>query len=90
MVGHGEAYDYMLSMMKKNMLSIDEIMHMHRLLIGREDPEIVGKYKAEENMISGSMYTTIPIRMLDKEMNRLEVWMKAYENNIHPLVYYNC
>lgn len=85
--GHGEAYDYMFSLLQNDTLSIQQIFKMHKLLLGKEDSEIAGRYKIKENMITGSMYSTIPIRKLEEEMKKFEEWMHKYEHSMHPVLY---
>lgn len=85
--GHGQAYDYMYDLMNEKTLTIENIKHIHRLLMEKESVEIAGKYKTVENFISGSSYTTISCNDLEKEMNRLSVWMEENENKMNPVEY---
>lgn len=85
--GHGEAYDYMFSLLHQKTLTIQEICEMHKILLGKERPEIAGIYKPYDNFISGSQYTTIPKEKVFEEMERLGKWMKENENIMHPLIY---
>lgn len=85
--GHGEAYDYMFSLLRNKRVTLDDIKHLHRLLLQKEDYLNAGVYKSEENFISGSQYTTIPSNDVEEEMKRLEEWMHACEEELHPIVY---
>lgn len=85
--GHGEAYDYMFSLLGHHTVSIEDICNMHRLLMQKENADIAGYYKTEDNFISGSNYTTIPKEQVEGEIERLLCWMERYEHTLHPLVY---
>ena len=85
--GHGEAYDYMFSLLENKTLTLDDICYMHKLLMQKEDEKIAGIYKAYQNFVSGSSYTTIPSEQVEDEMNKLADWMNACRDNLHPVVY---
>lgn len=85
--GHADAYDFMFSLLNNDNLTIEDIIEMHRLLMQKDDSEIAGKYKEQENFISGSGYTTIPKKEVEYEMERLRKWMEDGKNNLHPLIY---
>lgn len=85
--GHGEAYDYMFTLLHNKKLTIEEICTMHKILLSKERPDIAGIYKPVDNFISGSQYTTIPKDQVPQEMERLAEWMNENENTMHPLVY---
>lgn len=85
--GHGQAYDYMYDLMNEKTLTIENIKQIHRLLMEKERIEIAGRYKTMENFISGSSYTTISCNNLEKEMNRLSIWMEENENKMNPVEY---
>ncbi|MCM1158465.1 MAG: Fic family protein [Bacteroidales bacterium] len=85
--GHGQAYDYMYDLMSVKTLTIENIMHIHRLLMEKEQVEIAGKYKTVENFISGSSYTTVACDDLEEEMKRLSTWMEENENRMNPIEY---
>lgn len=85
--GHGEAYDYMFSLLKNRTVTIEDIKFMHKLLLQKEDEKKAGVYKKYDNFISGSQYTTIPAGEVENEMRKLQKWMQECEESIHPVVY---
>ncbi len=85
--GHGEAYDYMFSLLENKLLTLDDICYMHKLLMQKEDGKIAGIYKQYENFVSGSSYTTIPSEQVEDEMNELADWMNVCRDKLHPVVY---
>lgn len=83
--GHGDAYDYIFSLMHQNELHLEEICKIHEYLMQKEIGNNAGKYKTSENLISGSRYTTIGVKAIPYEMNRLEQWMQANRTIMHPV-----
>lgn len=83
--GHSEAYDYMFTLIGNKMLSIDDICHFHQLLMYRETGETAGQYKTDENIITGSNYTTIAAIHVPDEMKKLENWMCTNRTKMHPI-----
>lgn len=83
--GHGDAYDYMFSLVRNSELSIDDICEIHRQLMQKEIGVAAGNYKTEENLITGSGYTTIGVKQVPYEMDRLAAWMKRMAEKMHPI-----
>lgn len=83
--GHGEAYDYMFSLIRNDGLSIDDICKIHQLLMQKEVGVAAGRYKTDENLITGSDYTTISVKEVPHEMDRLGEWMRENQGKMHPV-----
>ena len=84
---HANAFDYMMELVKNGaVLKEDDIKKLHELLYATADPKIAGKYKVEQNFISGSNYTTIPPKQIAEEMKKLERWIEDTTGKLHPIV----
>lgn len=84
--GHADAFDYMVEISKKKGLTIEDICHMHYLIYDKADSAIAGKFKTEQNFISGSNYTTVIPSQVEDEMKKLENWIEENYDNLHPIV----
>lgn len=85
--GHGEAYDYIFTLIQEDGITLEHINQIHRLLMQKEIGERAGKYKTENNIISGSAFSTVPYGQVEKEMERLSEWMVHEKRNLHPIVF---
>lgn len=83
--GHGDAYDYMFSLVRNSELCIEDVREIHRRLMQKEIGADAGNYKTEENLITGSNYTTVGAKRVSYEMERLAVWMKENAKKMHPI-----
>jgi len=54
--GHGEAYDFMHTLMKNNMLTESHIKELHKLFYYRIDHINAGIYRKEKIFVTGSRY----------------------------------
>lgn len=83
--GHSDAYDHIFSLIHHEGIHISDICKTHKYLMQKEIGDLAGKYKTNENLISGSMYNTISTNQVPKEMDRLEQWMKSNRGKMHPV-----
>lgn len=83
--GHGDAYDYMFSLLHQDGIRIKEIGTIHQYLMQKEIGNEAGKYKTEENLITGSDYSTIGVEQVKCEMEKLEEWMEQKKHRMHPI-----
>ena len=83
--GHAEAYDYIFSLVKNSSISIEDICMIHQHLMQKEIGVNAGKYKTDENLITGSEYTTVGVKQVGYEMERLGKWMKQNGGRMHPI-----
>jgi len=84
--GHAEAFDFMLQLSKSKGLSSEEICRMHALIYDKADSAVAGKYKAKQNFITGSGYTTVRPVQVPEEMKKLENWIADNYEKLHPIV----
>lgn len=83
--GHADAYDYMFSLVGNARLTITDICKIHQQLMQKEIGVAAGQYKTDENLITGSDYTTIAVKQVDQEMERLGTWMEKQQGQMHPV-----
>lgn len=83
--GHGDAYDYMFSLLHQDGVSIGDICTMHRYLMQKEIGNKAGTYKTVENLITGSEYSTVGVAQVEHEMNKLDKWMNEKKHKMHPV-----
>lgn len=84
--GHAEAFDFMLQLSRTKGLNSTAICKMHSLIYNKTDTVAAGKYKTEQNFISGSAYTTVRPAEVPEEMKKLDKWIEENYETIHPIV----
>lgn len=101
-VGHAEAYEFMLSLAGRRMLTERHILQLHRLFYRRIDDEQAGRYRTVRVFITGSRHvpppaTQVPARMRAfcraipgkrKHMHSVDfaAWLHFGLVNIHPFI----
>jgi Fic family protein len=87
-IGHGKAYDYMFSLLRNGVLSIENIMELHRLFYSGIDETNAGKLRNVKVFITGSEYVPPFPEKLPQELKKLESWMKsAGALSLDPIVF---
>ena len=87
--GHGDAYDYMFSLIKTKNLSVDDVYKMHRLFYRQIDEKNAGALRKQSVFISGSDHNDkIPqcSELLEK-MNELDLWLQDTQGETHPFLF---
>src|SRR5215469_56815 len=92
--GHGKAYDFMFSCIKKRDLSEEDILYCHRLF-SQNIPDFIssGEYRKIEVLISGSK-KILPKAAPSEErrdvpikMNEYIDWLKNERKDFHPVMF---
>lgn len=83
--GHGEAYDYIFTLLTRKGITLHEINNIHKLLMQKQVGDEAGKYKTMNNMITGSAFPTVPVKRVKSEMEKLEKWMMEMNGKVHPV-----
>lgn len=84
-VGHGEAYDYMFSLIRNASISIEDIQHMHRLFYQKIDPSNAGQWRKQSVIVSGSDYVFPAAEDIESEMRGLSDWIEQNRQTMHPV-----
>lgn len=84
-VGHGEAYDYMFSLIRNASISIEDIQHMHRLFYQKIDPSNAGQWRKQSVIVSGSGYVFPAAEDIESEMRGLSDWIEQNRQTMHPV-----
>lgn len=84
-VGHAKAYDYLLQLEEKEILTEDDILALHKLFYQQVDGEQAGKYRKVKVYISGSHYQVAPVAKIETEMQQLVAWYNSNESQLHPV-----
>lgn len=86
-VGHGEAYDFMFTLIKERHVCIKDIKTMHRLFYKNISEADAGAWRKEPIIVSGSEYMFPRPQEIEIQMQELEKWIKVERNNYHPVVF---
>jgi Fic family protein len=86
--GHGKAYDYMFSLIKKRVLTEDDILYCHQLF-SKNIPDFIspGEYRKIEVIISGSRKILPKAVEVPEEMNRYIKWLDENRSKFHPVMF---
>jgi len=86
--GHGRAYDYMFSLIKKRDITEHDILYCHRLFSGNI-PNFVspGEYRKIEVLISGSKKILPKAESVPMKMQEFLEWTNKERDNLHPVMF---
>lgn len=84
-VGHGEAYDYMFSLIRNASISTQDIQHIHRLFYQKIDPSNAGQWRKQSVIVSGSDHIFPAAAEIDREMQTLADWIEQNRQAMHPV-----
>ncbi|SER01454.1 Fic/DOC family protein [Lachnospiraceae bacterium NE2001] len=84
--GHAEAFDRIFDMMNNKAITVNDIINLHSIIVGKGSPEIAGKYKKTPNIITGSNYATIPPNRVLDEMDKFDNWLKDRYGKEEPVL----
>jgi len=86
-LGHAKAYDFMFTLLKKNVISEDDILTMHRMFYRDIDECNAGQYRREQVFITGSKYPVCKAEKIQDEMNRFIEWADLNKDKYHSVEY---
>ena len=86
--GHGKAYDYMFSLIKKRGLTENDILYCHELF-SRNIPGFInpGEYRKTEVLISGSKKILPKASNVPIKMKEYVEWIDKERNKHHPVMF---
>ena len=86
--GHGKAYDYMFSLIKKKSIKEKDILFCHELF-SRNIPNFInpGVYRQTEVIISGSKKILPKANEVPQKMKKYIEWINAERNYSHPVLF---
>ena len=86
--GHGKAYDYMFSLIKKRNITEKDILFCHQLF-SENIPNFFssGKYRKIEVLISGSKKILPEAESVPIEMKEYIEWTNKERSNLHPVMF---
>ena len=84
-IGHGKAYDFMFSLIKRRSITVEDIKTMHRLFYRDIDEENAGNWRNAQVVVSGSEYVFPKPSEIDHLMQELETWAQNERDNYHPV-----
>ena len=85
-VGHAEAFDEIFEMMHNSSFKVADISKLHSIIMGKERPDIAGKFKTKPNFITGSEYKTISPDQVQNEMIRFDNWLADRYGQENPIL----
>ena len=86
-IGHGKAYDFMLSLIGERCIAVEDIKAMHRLFYKNIDEMNAGIWRRENIIVSGSDYVFPQPQGIDEKMQELEEWITTERDNYHSVVF---
>ncbi|MDT3698376.1 MAG: Fic family protein [Thermincola sp.] len=84
-VGHGQAYDFMFTLIGERRITLEEIKTMHHLFYKSIDEANAGTWRKESVIVSGTDYVFPKPQEIEGQMQKLESWVKTERNNYHPV-----
>ncbi len=86
-VGHGQAYDFMFTLIGERRITAEDIKTMHRLFYKSIDEANAGTWRKESVIVSGTDYVFPRPQEIEGKMRKLEKWVKAERKNYHPVTF---
>ena len=83
--GHAKAYDFLYKLAKKDPVSEENILKIHRLFYGQIDKANAGVWRKVRVFISGSRRVLPAPEKVPGLMSAFVKWMGAYEDRMHPV-----
>jgi len=86
--GHGKAYDYMFSLIKKRDLTENDILYCHQLF-SKNIPNFInpGAYRETEVIISGSKKVLTKAKDVPEKMKEYAQWINKNRELLHPVMF---
>jgi Fic family protein len=86
--GHGKAYDFMFSLIRKKCLTEEDILYCHRLF-SENIPGFIssGEYRKIEVLISGSVKILPKAQDVPVRMREFVDWTDKERDNYHPVIF---
>ncbi len=86
-IGHSEAYDYMLKLTKKHVITEQDIKKMHNTFYYRIDKKNAGKYRKVKVYIQNAEHIPPPPEHINDLMSDLISRMPDLKKQLHPVEY---
>ena len=84
-VGHGEAYDFMFSLMQQKDIDENIIKELHRLFYRHIDEAEAGRWRRQNILVSGTDYAFPSPDAIESEIQGLTQWIKEGRRDYHPV-----
>jgi Fic family protein len=86
--GHGKAYDYMFSLIRKRNITEEDILYCHNLF-SKNIPDFInpGEYRKIEVLISGSKKVFPKAENVPMKMREFIEWTDKERNKLHPVMF---
>ena len=84
-IGHGEAYDFLYTLVHDKAVRENDIKHLHQLFYYRIDEKHAGKYRTSKAIITGSKYPLPKPDDLPLLMQDLIPHIEKYRKEHHPV-----
>jgi len=86
--GHGKAYDYMFSLIKKREITEHDILYCHELF-SKNIPDFIspGEYRKIEILVSGSKKIFPKADDVPMEIQNFLEWTNKERENFHPVMF---
>jgi Fic family protein len=85
-VGHGEAYDFLCTLISKKQILEKEICQLHHLFYFRLSEKEAGKYRTTKAVITGSKYPLPKPASIGSLMKKFVSHLKVLRKTCHPVM----
>lgn len=86
-VGHGDAYNFMFSLLGERRISATEIKALHRLFYKGIDEGNAGVWRKEPVFVSGTDHVFPRPDELEGRMAELDAWIESERGKYHPVTF---
>lgn len=86
-VGHGKAYNFMFTLIRKRRISSADIKTMHRLFYKEIDEDNAGAWRKAPVVVSGTNYVFPYPHELEERMAKLDTWIANEREKHHPVTF---
>lgn len=84
-VGHGEAYDFMFTLIGNELIGMDDMKGLHRLFYRGIDEANAGVWREHSVIVTGTNYVFPAPQEIEPQMQELCHWISAERSKMHPV-----
>jgi len=84
-IGHAEAFDHLLTLVKRKEISEQDILKLHKLFYFRIDQASAGRYRKQNVVVTGTDFVFPPPSQLKKLMSEFAAEMTALRATKHSI-----
>ncbi len=86
-IGHANAYDFLFTIVKNNIITEKDILNFHKLFYEHLDLKSAGKYRKTAVFISGTTYLPPAPNKIKIRMQNLVQNLINWQKDLHPILF---